>query len=142
MYVFNTAEAMIECCSCQVTANGLRRLDIAADLISNPLTGRVNVNGAIKIVSTLPDGRICDPTAISTLARALHSTATHAQGPADTGTPGGVTETPFLRAPLSAGELDSLRLTCAFVQFLGTGAGVCTCGPTPGSFSPEEVSPE
>jgi hypothetical protein len=165
IYVYRPDEQLLACCSCPVTANGLRTINVAANLINNPLqpplTTPANVGEfAIKIVSTVAGTSGCTngavgnappfPTAAGFATGALASPgglvswATHRQTAAAaiaTGTPGpAVTETESQTVPLSAGELNALQQQCAFAAFLGTGAGICTCGPTPGPFSPEEAA--
>src|ERR687885_781325 len=37
IYVFRPDEQLLACCSCPVTANGLRTINVATQLLSNPL---------------------------------------------------------------------------------------------------------
>jgi len=40
-----------------------------------------------------------------------------------------MTEAEFQPAALQQDELSFLALACTFVQYLGSGRGVCSCGP-------------
>ena len=52
IYVFTSDQEMVECCSCFISPNGLRTLNIDVDLTSNPLTSTPPTTGLIKIVSS------------------------------------------------------------------------------------------
>ena len=52
IYVFTSDQEMVECCSCFISPNGLRTLDIDKDLTKNPLTSTPPHTGLIKIVSS------------------------------------------------------------------------------------------
>ena len=52
IYVFTSDQQMVECCSCFVSPNGLRWLDVDVDLTANPLTNTPPHTGLIKIVSS------------------------------------------------------------------------------------------
>jgi hypothetical protein len=94
-------------------------------LTFNPLTPIIPRYGVIKIVPTPYTGR-CDATAALTGANAelARVWATHLQV---TGGATFVTETEKLPATLSAAEASFLPTACGFVQYLGTGFGVCRC---------------
>ncbi|HMK31243.1 MAG TPA: hypothetical protein VK473_16285 [Terriglobales bacterium] len=123
IYVFDATQEMTECCACPITANGLLTLSVNHDLTSNPLQGWPPApNGVIKIVS---DNRAnCDPTS-PVPTPDLRAWGTHLQRP------GGeilvTTEDEFEAAPLQQNELSFLGQACSFVQFLGSGKGVCSC---------------
>jgi hypothetical protein len=128
IYVFDPNQELEECCSCQLTPDGLRTLVIgpSGDIAANPLRGFPPpfLNGTIKIVSSsgtcsgsgLPLPVSPKPTP------GLRAWATHLNGP------GVFTETAFSDAELSAGELSSLGTLCAIIKKEGSGAGVCSCG--------------
>jgi hypothetical protein len=130
VYVFDSTQEMIECCSCKVTANGILELSLLNDLTQNPLTGFPAPNaGVIKVVSDVRTN--CNeqnPLPIPLLL----GWQTHIQEP-KTGSYV-TTEDGFQRAPLTYGgdfkstELEFLGTTCAMVQFLGSTKGVCHCG--------------
>jgi hypothetical protein len=52
IYVFTADQEMVECCSCFISPNGLRTLNIDVDLTANPLTSTAPHSGLIKIVSS------------------------------------------------------------------------------------------
>ena len=126
VYVFDATQEMVECCGCPVTANGILQLSILKDLTQNPLTGFPAPNsGVIKVMSASQAGKTCDPTSDRTVTELL-GWMTHIQQP----TQGTfvTTEDAFQEAPLNSDEYRVLHTTCAFVLYLGSGKGSCTCG--------------
>ena len=130
IYVFDSTQEMQECCHCKITANGIIELSILNDLTQNPLTGFPAPNsGVVKIVSD--DRNNCNETAPAPIPQLL-AWSSHVQQPV-TGT-FVTTEDAFQFAPLTRGgtsattELEFLGQTCSFVQYLGSGKGVCKCG--------------
>ena len=136
IYVFDTFEEMVACCSCNTTPDGLRFLDVFSTLTYYPLQYPAKpINGVIKIVGSYNDGgSACDartsPIASAALTSGLKAWGTHVQYPVAVGanTVYAQTETEFASAPLAAQELINLTGTCAYTQQLGTGAGICGCG--------------
>jgi hypothetical protein len=126
VYVFDNDQQMDECCGCFTTPDGLRTFSVKKDLTSNPLVGTVVNNGDIKIVSAEVNNSPCDPTSNVFPAPALRAWATHIQNKVGTAYP--ITETAFSDATLSAGELSSLQADCYFINRLGSGHGICSCG--------------
>jgi hypothetical protein len=126
IYVFDARQEMIECCSCSITANGLLTLSLQNQLASNPLTGVLPDTGVVKIVSdTVSSSGSCDAQSISAPINAsLRAFGSHAQG-------GPLTETLFSTAPLTSQEANFLSLACSFVNYLGSGKGICTCSTRP-----------
>jgi hypothetical protein len=123
IYVFDATQEMLECCSCPVTANGILDMSLLNNLTQNPLTGFPAPNsGVIKIVSD--SGSNCNETAPAPVIELL-AWQTHVQQPV-LGT-FVTTEDAFLPSVLNADELAFLGQACAFVQYLGSGKGVCTC---------------
>ena len=132
VYAFSPDEQMISCCSCPVTPNGLRSLSVRNDLTNNTLTPAVPTSVVVKLLASVPVGGSCSNSASSagTTAAPLTSgllafgTTIHT-GP---GAGSSITETPFLPATLSAGELSRLQQLCTFIQANGSGFGICnTC---------------
>ncbi|HMK30343.1 MAG TPA: hypothetical protein VK473_11715 [Terriglobales bacterium] len=124
IYVFDYRQEMLECCHCPISPNGLLVLSLKNNLLNKPLTGPPGPNnGVVKIVSDAFSncsefGPVPTPD--------LNAWATHLHGAGQ-----GVlipSEAPFTSTPLSASELSTLGLSCLFVQQLGSGAGICTCG--------------
>ena len=126
IYVFDANQEMIECCSCPITANGMLTLSLQNQLVGNPLTGVPADTGVVKIVSDgATAGNACDPQSITApVNAAFRAFGTHAQA-------GAVTETLFLPAPLTTQEANFLGLACSFVNYLGSGRGVCSCSARP-----------
>jgi hypothetical protein len=126
IYVFDADQQLTECCGCVETHNGLRTLSVRRDLTSNPLTGVVSRNGVIKIVSAAVNNSLCDPTSNVSPKSNLRAWATHIQNPVGEAYP--ITETEFSDSTLGATELANLQAQCAFVNILGSGQGICSCG--------------
>jgi hypothetical protein len=126
IYVFDADQQLSECCGCVETHNGLRTLSVRKDLTSNPLTGRVSTTGVIKIVSAAVNNSPCDPTSNVSPKANLRAWGTHIQNAVGAAYP--ITETEFTDSTLGATELANLQAQCAFINILGSGQGVCTCG--------------
>jgi hypothetical protein len=126
VYVFDADQQMTECCGCVETHNGLRTLSVRRDLTSNPLTGVVSSNGVIKIVSAAVNNSPCDPTANVKPTANLRAWVTHIQNAVGTAWP--ITETESSDSTLGATELANLQAQCDFVNILGSGHGICSCG--------------
>jgi hypothetical protein len=126
IYVFDYDQQLTECCGCVETHNGLRTLSVKSNLTSNPLTGVVAPNGVIKIVSAAINNSPCDPTANVKPTSNLRAWVTHVQNPVGGAYP--ITETESSDSTLGATELANLQAQCAFVNILGSGQGICSCG--------------
>jgi hypothetical protein len=126
VYVFDFDQQLTECCGCVETHNGLRTLSVRRDLTSNPLTGRVSTNGVIKVVSAAVNNSPCDPTSNVKPTPNLRVWVTHIQNPVGAAFP--ITETESSDSTLGATELANLQAQCAFINILGSGQGVCSCG--------------
>jgi hypothetical protein len=126
VYVFDADQQMTECCGCVETHNGLRTLSVRNNLTSNPLTGVRSSNGVIKIVSAAVNNSPCDPTSNVTPKANLRAWVTHIQNAVGTAWP--ITETESSDSTLGATELANLQAQCAFVNILGSGHGICSCG--------------
>lgn len=126
IYVFDADQQLTECCGCVETHNGLRTLSVRRDLTSNPLTGVISTNGMIKIVSAAVNNSPCDPTSNVSPKANLRSWVTHIQNAVGTAWP--ITETESSDSTLGATELANLQAQCAFVNILGSGHGICSCG--------------
>jgi len=126
IYVFDADQQLSECCGCIETHNGLRTLSVRSNLTSNPLTGVVSRNGVIKIVSAAVNNSPCDPTANVKPTANLRAWVTHIQNPVGTAYP--ITETESSDSKLGATELANLQAQCSFINILGSGQGICSCG--------------
>jgi hypothetical protein len=118
IYVFDNSQEMSECCSCSLSPDSIRTLSVNNDLTSNPLTGRLLTNGAIKLVSST-----CGDPAKIAATPAIRAWATHIQTSNFT-----ITEGQSQDATLSSGETASLDKECAAIELDGSGSGICTCG--------------
>jgi len=126
IYVFDDSQELQECCSCYVSADGLLSEWVNTQLLANPLTGKVNHVGVIKVISSSGD----DPTNNS-LVPGLHGTMTHVQNATSSWA---VTETPLADSNLVSAEQQALQQSCSFTITLGSGAGVCSCTPEDDDF--------
>jgi hypothetical protein len=126
VYVFDADQQLSECCGCVETHNGLRTLSVRSNLTSNPLTGVISRNGVIKIVSAAVNNSPCDPTSNVSPKANLRAWTTHIQNAVGTAYP--ITETESSDSTLGATELANLQAQCAFVNILGSGQGICSCG--------------
>jgi hypothetical protein len=126
VYVFDADQQLTECCGCVETHNGLRTLSVRRDLSSNPLTGVISSTGVIKIVSAAVNNSPCDPTSNVKPTANLRAWVTHIQNAVGTAWP--ITETEFSDSTLGATELANLQAQCEFVNILGSGHGICSCG--------------
>ena len=152
IYVFNPEQELTECCSCQVTPDGLLALSVN-QLTRNPLTGAATRqhDGVIKIVATAVTpaspcsnnqgaGAVTAQGPItaaggggSPLASGLRAWATHTQRltpPTTNAGPNAVTEEEFLSAGLSASELARITDQCGDIVDNGSGQGICNCNQT------------
>jgi hypothetical protein len=126
VYAFSPDEQMVSCCSCPVTPNGLVSLSARRDLISNTLTPAVPTSIVVKLLASTPVGGSCSGSAASpgALSSGMLAWGTTLHAGAAAGSYE-VSETPFLPATLSAGELSRLTNLCTFIQANGSGFGIC-----------------
>lgn len=131
IYVFDSVQEMVECCSCPLTGNGHLSLSLVNNLTQNPITGfPAPDSGVIKLVATNTGPR-CDPT--NDLSGKATQTGMLAWKTQIVEPITGLfipTTSEFLRGTLSNREAQFLPQACAFVRF-GTGKGNCTCSQTP-----------
>jgi hypothetical protein len=125
MYVVAQDKQMAECCGCRVSREGLRSLSLRDDLLANPLTATALETGTLVLVTAASSGNtLCDPAAVS-VAGFGNAWATHIQGSGPTLS---ATESPFTHTELGDTLLANLQAQCSYIQTLGGGRGVCTCG--------------
>jgi hypothetical protein len=120
IYIFDDSQELQECCNCYISADGILSEWVNTELLANPLTGRANHTGVIKVISSASN----DPTN-NKLKAGLHGWATHIQ----VASPYAVTETPLADANLVVAEQNALQNSCSFAITLGSGAGTCACTP-------------
>lgn len=125
IYVFDNSQELQECCNCYISADGILSEWINSELLSNPLTGKVNHNGVIKVISSTNP----DPTN-NKLKAGLRGWATHIQA----ASPYAITEVPLADSNLVSAEQTALQDSCSFAITLGSGSGTCTCTPEDSDF--------
>jgi hypothetical protein len=128
-YVFDNSQELQECCSCFVSPDGINSEDVNSNLLANALTGKVNNNGVIKIISSSTS----DATANKTVA-GLRGSATHVQRATPFSGAFYVTETPLFDSNLAGPEQTMLQELCEFAVILGSGRGTCSCTPEDSDF--------
>ena len=156
IYVFTSDQEMVECCSCYLSPNALRTLNLDTDLTSNPLTGTTPHAGDVKIVSSRAEGDSIEvsvnrPSGLCTTSvsaggitqtydlaafpytpyGSLRAWDTHSRETTSSPVLYTLTETAFQRAnlPPDGSELRKLQSQCYTIQVLeGSGHGRCTCG--------------
>ncbi|MDQ6758338.1 MAG: hypothetical protein M3Z32_00565 [Acidobacteriota bacterium] len=145
VYAFSPDEQEIACCSCLVTPNAVVHLSPRSGIITNTLTGVTPNSIVVKLLATVPllangtggtqagpfTGSVCDaasPFNVTNLAPGARAWATTLHALPTSPVTYGLTEGPFVPAPLSAGELNKLTSLCRFIVGNGSGAGICkTC---------------
>jgi hypothetical protein len=125
IYVFDADQQMSECCGCAQSHNNLNTYSVKFQLTNNPLTGVISTNGVLKIVSA-PDPGSCDPTSAYKATPNLRAWVTHIQNPVGSSYP--ISETESSDSTLGATELANLQAQCSFINILGSGHGLCSCG--------------
>ena len=126
IYVFDQSQQMSECCGCTVSPDGLLSLSLLKNLLSNPLTGVASKAGTIMVVTADPASNpSCNASAITPAGTAI-AWSTHLSTPQAGSTSSA--EEPFSSSPLGATLSSALQAQCSFIQQLGSGQGLCTCG--------------
>jgi hypothetical protein len=132
-YVFDDSQELAECCSCEITPDGVLSESVRNGLTSNPLTGRLNTRGAIKVISS----SVGDATN-NTLTAGLRGWATHIQSVANRNPYGPAnysqTETVLADSNLVTSEQQLLQILCFYEHLLGGKQGTCFCTPEDSDF--------
>jgi hypothetical protein len=136
-YVFDDSEELTQCCSCEVTPDGLLSESVRLNLTANSIRGIVNTRGVIKVISstTYAGG---PGFAANTPLPGLRVWATHVQGTKVTLSAGNqvvpvvsgpffVTETLGADSNLTGTEQSLLQSLCYFDSLLS--GKPCTCQP-------------
>ena len=125
IYVFDDSEELTECCSCDITADGLLSERVNEDLTAKPITGIKPTRGVIKLISSSVPGAAAAPgTSVVVPTAGLRAWGTHVQ---KSGARYDVTETMFADSNLAASELVLLQELCYFDAKLS--GKTCYCTP-------------
>lgn len=143
VYAFSPDEQLVSCCSCLITPNGLVSLSVRDDLRANTLTGTAPDSMVVKLLTTATGpgptftGTVCAGSAaaagtdafplLQERVAAWGTTAHFAGAGAVPAAPApfSITETPFIFAALSPGELASITNRCTNIVGNGSGFGIC-----------------
>jgi hypothetical protein len=129
LYVLDDSQEMEECCSCEVTADGLTSESVNKQLTASTFSARSETSrGVLKVLSSSVQAG--GPTNFTNaLAPGLRVWATHTQRL--TSTTGGfyVSEARVADANLVATEKGDLETLCMWINALGGGWGTCGCTP-------------
>ena len=141
IYLFDDIQELEACCSCFVSADGVRTISTINDLVSHAaFVGAKTSVGAIKVVGSergcgIIPGRFFSAAFLgpNNLAEGLGASLGHTETIASNLPPsfGFVTSTSvdeFANAPIDNAEVSSLTFFCTALFFGGSGAGICTCG--------------
>jgi hypothetical protein len=133
-YVFDDSQEMQECCSCQVSPDGLTSESIENNIIPHSLTGQLKSRGVIKVISS--SVAAAGPTNFTNRPTpGLRVWASHTQQYSPTDGAYYTTETPAANANLVSSEESVLETLCYYINLLGSGGpGVCTCTPEDSDF--------
>ena len=153
IYVFDTSQAMQECCGCPLTADGLLTLSITTQLADDPVgdaAAGINslTDGSIRILASEPVTDLayfgdsippwvncdlsrsvcCDPAGsyngfVRNVLDPYNELTAWGQHIQDTQ----MTETEFEVAPADLSDFSGLTVACAGLTSVGSGAGACTC---------------
>ena len=117
VYAFDPNEELISCCTCLITPNALASLSVDSDIIAgvHTLTPAKPHSITVALLASMPVAGNCSPGAPGRLASGLRAWGTTLHR-----LPSGasaLTETEFLPAALSAGELSHITSFCNFIGF-------------------------
>ena len=129
VYVFDQDQQMSECCGCSISQDGLLTLSLNKNLLNNPLTGVKSKTGTVLLIAADESSNTsCNASSI-TPAGMVIAWATHLPQSAS-GLMSSLEE-PLSNSALSPTLSAALQAQCSFVQQLGSGQGVCSCGNQP-----------
>jgi len=129
IYVFDDSEELTQCCSCQITPDGLLSESVNKNLTANPITGIKPTRGVIKLISSATEDDANTSFASNTPTAGIRAWATAVQKL----TSGfQLTETPLADANLASGEQSLLQLLCYYDKLLS--GKPCTCTPEDSDF--------
>ena len=128
VYGFDPNEEMFACCTCTITPDGLKSLNVYTDLVGHALTPNAPPAAVVKLVSTNNTGTACN--AGTTITAATLSLGMRAWGTSLHALPTspvtyGITETEFSMAELGTAEATQLTLYCGVINAIGSTYGQC-----------------
>jgi hypothetical protein len=124
IYVFDTTQHMLDCCSCAVSANGMLTLSVENNLLGPTTSVRAGTSGVIKVVSSFEStDKICAANSSYSAEPELVGWLSHYVGPPIFLT---LTEEELEHGVLSPGELSKLQTTCLSGLNAKT-VRACTC---------------
>jgi hypothetical protein len=126
VYIFDQDQQMSECCGCTVSQDGLLTLSLNKNLLNNPLTGVPSKSGTVMLVAADQASNASCNASGMTPAGTVLAWSTHL--PQSKSGLMSSAEEPFSNSPLSATLSSALQAQCSFVQQLGSGQGLCSCG--------------
>jgi hypothetical protein len=126
VYVFDQDQQMAECCGCRISRDGLRALSVNKNLTANLLTDTPTVTGTVMLVTAdYTSNPSCNAASITPTGMGI-AWATHLQALASKVAV--TSEEGLSQTPLGAAQSSALQAQCLFIQQLGSGRGVCSCG--------------
>jgi hypothetical protein len=126
VYVFDRDQQMSECCGCLISQDGLLTLSLNKNLLNNPLTGVPSKSGTVMLVSADYTSNLSCNASAATPAGTVIAWSTHLpQSPSGQMSSA---EVPFSNSVLSNTLSTALQAQCSFIQQLGSGQGLCSCG--------------
>jgi hypothetical protein len=130
IYVFDDSQEMQECCSCAVSADGLLSESVNNELLANPITGKVNHVGVIKVISSKTNNPTANTPAPGLRGSITWDIATNTSTPDATSKAVNaylVLEHRLADSNLVSAEQTALQDSCGFAITLGSGTGTCSC---------------
>lgn len=111
IYVFDSSQHMLDCCSCAVSANGILTLSVTNNLLGSPTSVNAGTSGVIKVVSSLElaGGPVCAASSGYVVSPEFVGWLSHYPGTPITAT---LTEEELERGRLNPAELSSLQSRC------------------------------
>jgi hypothetical protein len=130
IYVFDDSQEMQECCSCLVSADGLLSESVNNELLANPITGKVNHVGVIKVISSKTNNPTNNTPAAGLRGTMSWDIATNAPEVVSKAVNAYLfVEHPLADSNLVSAEQTALQESCGFAITLGSGTGTCSCTP-------------
>ncbi|MBX7138854.1 MAG: hypothetical protein K1X83_12835 [Oligoflexia bacterium] len=128
-YAFSAVDgSFVSCCTCPVAPNAARVITVNRDLAPNANKSPTTVRTLVKLIGTLPVAGVCEggATAASTLTSGLVAWRSNVITTSSTTDMSSYqTESPFVPAVLSAGELNKMLVGCENYSQLPNSRLIC-----------------